>query len=199
MANSRWEGSITVKRVLTTIACLGWCFLGSTVSRAQDLLRVSDAHFAREVDSGSKSYSQPVSGHFNETPPLYFWCLIKGTRAAFQRLVTENKLPIVHVWELRVGTTRIVAQDLAKSELDGLEVKFSESIPTDITDEKVLSAFGIEVQTNGEFNFRTWSKKENLLPGVYQVRLLYQGREPVFCDGGKPCEFRICVNFPFCN
>ena len=186
-------------QLLFVAVILGVLLALPKVSGAADGLRVEDAHFVRFVDPIKKSYGEKVSGHFKEAPPLYFWCLIKGTRAAFERLVAEKKLPIIHVWELRVGSTRRVAQDLASSDLDGLELKFSESIPTDITDEKVLKALGIEVRANGDFNFRTWSKKENLLPGVYQVRLLYQGKEPVLCQGGKPCEFRICVNFPFCS
>lgn len=165
---------------------------------AADLLSVEDAVFARHVDRSTKEYSGPVGGNFTEAPPLFFWTRIKGGHAAFRLLVEKKKLPIVHLWERRVGGDRINDTHLAASELDALEVVFRESINTDIDDQRVLEAFGIEVNALGEFDFRTWTKKENLRGGIYVVRITYQDGEPVLCSG-RPCTFSICRNAAWCG
>lgn len=160
---------------------------------------IAEATFAQGVDRDSKKPQRPLAAAaYGGAPPLFFWTRIRGDRSAFERLVADGKLPIRHVWTRRVGSASAAERQLAENELDALAVSLSERIDTAITDGAVLRKLGIEVSANGNFDFRTWTKKENLGGGVYEVSVFYRDGSRVDCGDG-PCRFRICRNVPWCG
>lgn len=118
--------------------------------------------------------------------PLTLWTRISGTPQALQRL-ERGGLPLRHVWMRQVGgelstDTDVVVDDIALdvAGLDALRARLRQ-----------------EVTKRGYFDWRTWSTKAHLTPGMWRVRLLYADRSPVPCRQGDrviaDCWIRITV------
>ncbi|WP_337996938.1 hypothetical protein [Oleispirillum naphthae] len=119
--------------------------------------------------------------------PLTLWTRISGTPEALQRL-EHGGLPLRHVW---------MRQAPGGLESDGAPEVIDE-VPLDIAGIEALRAkLRQEVAQRGHFDWRTWSTKQNLRPGIWLVRLLYADRSPVACrsDGRmiEDCLIRITV------
>jgi hypothetical protein len=115
-------------------------------------------------------------------PPLVLWTKIRGGDAALKVLREEGKLPIRHKWFY----------------FSPWRVKFDGSaIPTDVIDlgvgkKALLDKLQLELAERGFFDWRTWSRKQNLRSGAWLVKISYADGRPVMCDN-KPCQYKIEV------
>lgn len=126
--------------------------------------------------------SSPVS-----VAPLTLWTRISGSPKALQR-IEQGGLPLRHVW-MRQAPGGVEA-DAAPEVID--------EITLDIAGVEALrTRLRQEVAQRGHFDWRTWSTKENLRPGIWLVRLLYADRSPVACRSDnrmiEDCLIRITV------
>lgn len=108
--------------------------------------------------------------------PLTLWVRLHGTETALRRL-EQGGLPLRHVWMRKAPGG--LSSDTAPVVID--------EITLDIAGQDTMKArLRREVEQRGFFDWRTWSTKENLLPGRWYVRLLYADHSPVACiDNGR--------------
>ncbi|WP_054773918.1 DUF2914 domain-containing protein [Methylogaea oryzae] len=72
----------------------------------------------------------------------------------------------------------------------------TDQIDVPVAHRELLPGLRRELRDQGYFDWRTWSSKDNLLPGVWRVRVVYADNAPVLCgDGGerRPCEYSLEV------
>lgn len=118
--------------------------------------------------------------------PLYLWTRLRGDAAALDALRAGGKLPIRHEWVKYVGPDPDIDTLRPTDEIDVGGVR-----------EAVIETVAAELSQRGFFDWRTWSRKQNLSPGTHAVRVVYADGSPVTCriDGvaARPCVFRIRV------
>lgn len=114
--------------------------------------------------------------------PLYLWMRIRGGQAALDRLEADGRLPIYHQWfrDAIYGTSA----EGASAMIDNIKLEAGRR--------EILGSLQREVDRRGYFDWRTWSRKDNIRRGNWRVRVVYGDNRPVLC-GGKPCEFVIHV------
>jgi hypothetical protein len=158
----------------------------SIASHAQVSLRVADAAWTSrvvELDPSDRLHDGPTAGR-----PIFFWTLIAGTQAALDRMREQGRLPIWHRWTTWVGDVvpaeeTVEARDRIKLGVGILEV----------TGKLQLEV----VERDGSFDWRTWSMKEHLAAGYWQVEVVDALGVPIPCvqslspPGGEGCKFLI--------
>lgn len=117
--------------------------------------------------------------------PLNLWIKISGDEKALLRLSREG-LPLRHVWHY-----------FGKSKVFKLgDSTTTDEISTDVAKSEALSGKLMqEVRQKGKFDWRSWSRKENLYPGQWGVRLFYANGARVRClkDGEVIDDCMIAV------
>lgn len=111
---------------------------------------------------------------------VFVWMRSAGNAAALERLITERRLPLRHVWTWRSGSTwRVV---------DTVEVTGA-----GITDEDI-KGLKLEASNRGFYDWRTYSSKENLRRGRWKVTIIDRLGQRVEChDTQTDCEIRLRV------
>lgn len=125
--------------------------------------------------------------------PLYLWLRIKGDAAALRMLEQNRMLPIRCRWTHYVGS---------RIEPDSFGTLVDE-ITVGVGTMDLLNKLSLEVQNKPDHNFdwRTWSMKNNTRYGAWKVDVVYSdaARTPLLCSSprdGKPipCSFEIRVH-----
>jgi hypothetical protein len=167
------------RRALFCSEILLTLLFGTTVeSKAGDGLTIARSSFAIGVaeDKSCKSIGQTF--RMSSGSPLYFWTQVQGTSAALATLRSKHALPIQHVWSLVVGTDSLGAR----------------SIPLEVGNPETIDKLELEVGKQKFFDWRTWSHKIWLVPGIWQVRVTDSAFHPLSCGETNPeCVFEIEV------
>lgn len=163
---------------------VGLALAAPQVARAEkDLVEIVQAIWTDRIDPGSRQFGAKYDDVAPEKP-LYLWMHVRGNKKALARLEADGKLPIRHKW---------FRQTLTSINPEGV-MQVTDNIPVPAARIEVLSKLKSEVAGRGYFNWRTWSKKENIHPGQWRVRVVYANNAPVACGANQdPCEFFIEV------
>ena len=148
-------------------------------------LVVTEYAWSSGVDRASREHAKPAYAASAPVQPLYLWIRVRGNRAALDRLEAEGALPIRHRWYRTIG-----------SELIDQEATFDQKLAIGSGKQSTIGALRREVEQTGYFNWRTWSNKESISPGLWEVRIVSDDGERVLCTSRatpKPCEPRIRV------
>lgn len=138
------------------------------VSNLPDEILVVDVAFTSRIDGRDPvdRLASPAS-----VVPLNLWVRVIGDAKALKRL-SKNGLPLKHIW-FYVGPAGI---------LDLGEASFKDEIPLHVGRvEELIKKLDQEVQQKGSFDWRTWSRKQNLPEGRWAVRIVYANNVPVRC------------------
>ena len=156
----------------TMIALVGALLLVPSVAKAvsdlPDEILVVDVAFTSRVDGRDPvdRLTSPAS-----VVPLNLWVRVIGDANALKRL-SKNGLPLKHIW-FYVGPAGI---------LNLGEATFKDEIPLHVGRvEELIQKLDQEVQQKGSFDWRTWSRKQNLPEGRWAVRIVYANNVPVRC------------------
>ena len=146
-------------------------------------LTVTGATLCTNVDDGDRS---PVGRLATDDTvvrgPVYLWTVLSGNLETLRNLRERKLLPIRHRW--------FYAPALKFQEVDDNQLTDPE--PVRIGRIEHFAKLRDEVLDKNVFDWRTWSGKSNLLPGIYVVAVTYQDGSPVLRnDTGKPCVVRF--------
>ena len=156
----------------------------STTALATDsLITVSEFAWTDKIADG-----QYVAKYDATAPlqPIYLWMRLRVETAAFDTLCAAGKLPIRHKWFHSLGSALMFEDTQC----------LTDAIPLAVGDVSQLQPLKRELDHQGFFDWRTWSMKEHIRPGMWIVRLVYADNTPVLCgdDGQQPCEFSIEID-----
>jgi len=161
------------------LAAASWLW-GTVPASADDLIEIASYKWTDQV-TADRQYGRT----FTDTAPvapLNLWMLVKASPGALKALAERGKLPIYHQW---------FRLTIAGTSPEGV-TEMIDSIPLDAGRGDVLAQLSLEVQHRGFFDWRTWSRKDNIRAGTWLVRIKYADNTPLRC-GGQDCEFRITV------
>ena len=112
---------------------------------------------------------------------LYLWTRVKGNAQALDYIRRNGAIPVVHKW-YRLNSR-------------GMEYEGFDDIALDVGSQEDLRKLEGQVAQTGFFTWRVWSRKENLTPGQWLVKIVTDEDDPVPCaDGGTQrvkCELEI--------
>ena len=169
-------------RTSLIILFLTFCYTLSirAVLAQEARLRVERVEWTSGINSRG-----PTSIHKNTAPvaPLYLWMQVNGSNWALQCLQDAGKLPIYHQW---------FRQSIVKMVPEGA-TEMIDSIRIPAGDAQEIDDLRTEMTSQGFFNWRTWSMKENMRRGDWVVKVVYADGTPVLCHNDMPCEYRISV------
>lgn len=150
---------------------------------AEDLVEIVRAVWTDRVDPDTRQFGV----EYDSAAPkksLYLWMHVKGNRRALARLEADGKLPIRHKW-FRHTLTSISPEGV---------MQVVDNIPVPTARIEVLGKLKTEVAERSYFDWRTWSKKDNIHRGQWRVTVVYANNTPVTCgENREPCEFFIEV------
>jgi len=150
----------------------------SVESKAGDNLTIARSSFATAVAEDKSCRPIGQTFHLSSGAPLYFWTQVEGTSAALATLRAQHVLPIQHVWSLLVGADSLGARP----------------IPLEVGSPETVDKLENEIGKQKFFDWRTWSHKTWLVPGVWQVRVTDNQFHPLSCGDSNPeCVFEIEV------
>jgi hypothetical protein len=157
---------------------------GSTALHAQEdtaLVEVADAAWTSNV-ANLQFTDRYGNGETMPQSPIYLWTRMKASERALAQLRTAGKLPIKHYWRRYVGT--------------GTDLEKLDAISLGVGNPEVVRGLEREVTENGYFDWRTWSKKDHVRSGGWEVRIVYNDGKPVLCadhDGPTmvPCRYYV--------
>ena len=179
---SRRRAVVLSRFVLLLIVTLG---LRSTAIAAQSpAVEIAESVWTSSVEN--LQYTNRIEdGAIVPVAPICFWTRMRGTQEALDQLRAEHKLPIRHRWVRYVGY---------EPNIDSLAP--TDEITLGVGASRLVSKLRREVANRGWFDWRTWSMKEHLTPGKWQVSVVYRNGEPVLCssDGAVPTPCRFFIN-----
>lgn len=117
----------------------------------------------------------------------FFWTRLEGDRAALEVLREQKRLPIRHNWIHWIG---------------GRYPDMSRELPIDEADDQKQVDVGrielperlaIEVDSRNYFDWRTWSRRAALAPGIWEVRVVDGRGDPLPCKSMRVCRVMITV------
>lgn len=169
--------------ILVLISAFSIGVVRPRVARAgDDVIEITEAVWTDQVSSADKQYAARYGKSVPLREPLYFWTRVKGHAEALERLRTEGKLPIRHEWLKLLGPEWIY--DNTGEPLDAIALSVGR--------DDQLAQLQLELQNRSFFDWRTWSKKDNITRGWWRVSVKYANGEDVLC-GSKPCRYMIEV------
>ena len=165
---------------LMAFSVLSVAALAPAVAQDRDQLYVSDFAWTNRV-TGDRGFDKEFDGTA-PISPITLWTRMVGSAKALDSLRAQNRLPIWHQWYVSCG-----------AEVDFLDA----SRPIDEVDLRIegastLNALEQEVRTRDFFDWRTWSKKEQVNGCRYTVRIVDNRDTPIYCEKlGGDCEITI--------
>ena len=147
-------------------------------------VRIVDWAWTSAVGGHCPNQRRDVSGGLEE--PILLWMRVEGSRAAWEQMRDRQRLPLIHVWEwapFGMEFSPAGGQDVSD------EFSASESIPLHETRPEVIDALEREINGRDFFDFRTWSQKDNVLSGRFQVRVVDQLGDELRCATNLDCTF----------
>ncbi len=170
------------------------CFFGSIFLVAMvtanpataDNIEITQAVWSANVNLNTRDAGKALSGTA-PLAPIYLWNMLRGSAEAIAQIKTAGKLPIRHKW-FRTSYSGVTAQ--------GVETPVIDDIALHAGYKSLLEQLEGEVNRQGYFEWRTWSRKINVSRGLWTVRIVYADNEPVMCGEmvtRKPCEFQITL------
>lgn len=156
-----------------------------SVQAEQALIEITHAVWTDGVNKATRQYAR----EYQEQAPvgsLYLWMRIKAHQGALDRLVSEGKLPIRHQW-YRESLLGVLSEGSAEMEMiDDIAIPAARKI--------LARSLQTEINRRGFFDWHTWSVKQKIKSGTWQVRVVYADNSPVLCgEEHKPCEYLINV------
>ena len=174
-------GAIRASLTLAVV-CSAVCALPRFAAAEGELLVTVDAHaFTDAVDRTTRNFGRRYEKIAPGRAPIVLWTRLVGFPAALERLRAEAKLPIQHQWYWSSGII-----------VDGQELSLEHAMALGAGSGERMEDLEREVSRRGYFDWRTWSKKNDIFPGHWTVDVVYADGTPVDC-GGKPCEYSIDV------
>jgi len=110
--------------------------------------------------------------------PLFLWIKVRGEQKAFDSLKKKRSLTIEHKW----------TYNYLGWHTDRIDVSIGRNPPID---DDTLEKLAQELEVNGYFDWRTWSKKERLVPGEYSVICVDGFDQPLSCSQAESCHKTI--------
>lgn len=110
--------------------------------------------------------------------PLFLWIRVRGEQEAFDRLKQKRSLTIEHKW----------TYNYLGWHTDRIDVSIGRNPPID---DGILEKLAQELEVNGYFDWRTWSKKERLVPGAYSAVCVDGFDQPLRCSQSESCQKNI--------
>jgi len=159
----------------------------------EPLIELKEYVFTNGVYEKGEKKRQFKKKYFDEAPrmkPFYFWMRVAGKEEALKELRKAGKLPIKHLWLLVVGR-RYLSPGKAAAQVN--EFRIIDSIPLDASKRERLRELGVELEKRHFFDWRTWSFKNRIYPGLWAVRIVYADGKPILCGNNKHCEFIIKI------
>lgn len=172
--------STTSSRMFLSFYCflfVAWLLPSPDVLAKEPLIKVERVIWTDGVEN--REY-QRVYQETAPSGPLYIWMRVVGTESALRELEKRGKLPIHHQWILHsyVGASYQGVTDMVKLKIGNPEL---------------IDKLNSEISTKKSFDWRTWSMKENIWPGTWEVKVLYNNYEAVLDEDNKPCKYTIEV------
>ena len=116
------------------------------------------------------------------TAPIVLWTKVHATEEALQFLREDGRLPIWHKWFVSCGAT--VRFDVSQDPIDEIDLG---SILRETVEQ-----LQTEVDNRGYFDWRTWSRKDNVSSCWYTVRIVDNRDSILYCEEiGADCELTI--------
>jgi hypothetical protein len=181
--------SITGHPLRWFLRILSWGMAGGmlfavAVSFAEDRMLVVDKFvFTNDVRT-NKEFDQKY-GKSAPVSPIVLWTRIVGTQKALERMRAEGRLPIKHMWYHSCGS-KVYADP---------EPVLVDEIDLDVGGlEQILDELQLEVNKRTYFDWRTWSRKEHVSNCWYQVLVVDNRNDPLYCTEIKgDCRLDITL------
>lgn len=165
----------------TMIILLLSLFMLSESAQAQTktLLTVTDIVWTDGVTEDKNPQSIYADGStISVSKPLFLWIKVRGEQKAFDSLKKKRRLTIEHKW----------TYNYLGWHTDRIDVSIGRNPPID---DDTLEKLAQELEVNGYFDWRTWSKKEQLVPGEYSVVCVDGFDQPLRCSQAVSCHKTI--------
>ncbi|MEM7015856.1 MAG: DUF2914 domain-containing protein [Pseudomonadota bacterium] len=156
--------------------------LSGSAYATEKQLEIAEAIWTDGVDQDKQP--QQVYEQRASEPPLVLWMRLRGSSTTLETLRDTGKMPIRHKW-FHLGFSQIAAE--------GVQTPV-DTITLNLGNAALLDKLGLEIEERGFFDWRTWSRKRNIRPGWWQVKVVYADNTPVLCEQDKPCEYYIEVD-----
>lgn len=166
--------------------------LGAIVLQCASAAGAEDAVQVSEVAFTSQLQGREVTGRYSDgstapVAPIIFWSRLEGRETALATLRDKHKLPIRHQWRRYAGWQEAFED---REPIDEMAL--------DVGRDTVLAGLQLEFTNRGFFDWRTWSRKDVLSPGVYTVVVVYADGTPVPCApsvaSSRGCQFSIAIH-----
>ena len=165
--------------------CLAAAALGFSASaRSEPSLRVAEVAWTTSV--ADRSYVDHLTATVDANTRPYFWTRLEGNSAALETMRREGRLPIQHRWIHWIG---------------GRWPDSTREVPTEEWEAKLLAVgqieiperLAIEIESRQYFDWRTWSRRQTLTPGLWEVEVVDNDGMPLPCKGRDLCRIMIEV------
>jgi len=173
-------GAVLLTTGILCVASTKWC------AAEENLLEVAEVAWTAAVQDLQFTNRYADAGRV-PLAPICLWMRMRASQKALAQLKAQGKLPVRHRWIRYSGY-----------DADVETLKPTDMIDLGVGTPEVLTGLEREVNDRGWFDWRTWSRKENLIPGKWEVEIVYSTGEPVLCtaDGDHeiPCRYSIEVS-----
>ena len=134
--------------------------------------------------NGVNAEREPINSYkgYASGKPLCLWMKITGGEEAMKVLRLQETLPIRHKWYRVIGGR--IYHDLNQEPEQWLHI---DDITLFVGNAEKNEKLEEELKATGMFDWRTWSCKNNITPGKWRVRVVFNNNE-LACD---TCQFDI--------
>ena len=180
---ARQEEMLLLFRTIMICTVIGFFAAPPTFAERQpnrNEIVITEFAWTNNVDS--KRNHETRYETYGPTAPIVFWTKVRANREALKFLSDDGRLPIWHKWFVSCGST--VQFDGKTDPIDAIDL----GIPS----ESLIQQLEIEIKNNGYFDWRTWSRKENVSSCWYTIRIVDNKNNPLYCgEVNDDCEFSI--------
>lgn len=146
------------------------------------LIKVQEVIWTTGIDE-NRNYTDRLQGS-GSPGPLYLWMQVMGGQEALAQLRENGELPLRHKWFRIIGS--IVAPNRSHSLTDEINLTIGGR-------DEIIHKLEMELAEKRYFDWRTWSMKQNIRPGRWEVWLVYADNTPVLDADGQPCKYVIDI------
>ncbi len=148
--------------------------------QAGSSLTITDVRWTHEISASREPAPENIGTSVSSDKPLYLWVKLRGSAEAFEVLKTKRKLSVIHRWEYNYFGWKT----------ERIDISIGRDQPLD---DETIQKLGYEIEAQGYFEWRTWSRKENLSAHSYTVTIVDGFDEPFACQAEPLCKMTITL------
>lgn len=146
--------------------------------KASAPLQIADWAWTKTIQKSCPT--QRLEKGQKQEAPVYLWMKIVGGKKALKTLRKKGRLSLRHIWIKEDEEGQVIKKEVVQLDKKGTK--------------GILKKFSLELKTNQFFDWRTWSVKHNLSPGLWRVQVVDNAGKPIPCVEGLDCTFNLQIN-----